>query len=232
MKAAAYIRVSTGRQVAEGTSLDNQQFCIRTYASLDSVEDIDFFIEEGVSGRTTKNRPQLNLLLDGIEAKKYDRVYIYALSRLGRNTHDALALIKFFKEHEVTLVSYMERWDTSTAIGQFSLNLMISLSEFESNQISERVKSVVDYNKSNGLRYSGPIFGFNQDEKKLVPIEVEANAVKLIFRLRENKSSMIKIATDLNDTYGIPTKGGFRWRQNSVRRVLEKEELYRKEGII
>lgn len=232
MKAAAYIRVSTGRQADEGTSLDNQKFCITTYASLDSIDEIDFFVEEGVSGRTTKNRPALNALLDGVEAGKYKRLYIYALSRLGRNAHDTLAILKLLKDNEVTLVSYMERWDTSNAMGQFSLQLMVSMAEFESNQISERVKSVVDYNKSNGLRYSGPIFGFNQDEKKLVPIEKEANAVKLIFRLRENKSSMIKIATDLNETYGIPTKGGHRWRQNSVRRVLEKQELYRKEGII
>lgn len=232
MNAAAYIRVSTGRQAEEGTSLDNQRFSIKSYAALDSIEDIDFFVEEGVSGRDIKNRPQLNSLLAKIESGAYNRLYIYSLSRLGRNTHDTLSIVSFLKHKGVVLISYTEKWDTSTAIGQFGLELLASLAAFESNQISERVRAVANYNKSNGLRYSGPVYGFDQTDKKLVPLAKEANTVRLIFKLRDNKKSMLRIAETLNNEVGATTKQGHKWRQNSVRRVLEKEQLYRSEGIL
>jgi len=87
---------------------------------------------------TKMNRPQLERLMD--EVREGDFVYIESLSRLGRSTKDLLALIDFFQQKGVTLISDKENIDTSTPAGKMLTTIMCALAEFERDLIVERTK--------------------------------------------------------------------------------------------
>lgn len=234
MKAAAYIRVSSQKQVDEGLSLDNQKFCIGNFAAMDDIQEIDFFVDEGISGRKIENRKGLKSLLEKLE--DYDRLYIYSLTRLGRNAAETLGIISLIEKSNTILCSYTERLDFGTPAGKMFSGILATLGEYESNLISERVKGIVDYNKEKGLKYSQPIFGFDQSkeksEKELEVNDREASIIKTIYKWRfKSEMSYENIAERLNKNNWL-TKYNCKWRRNSVRRVLEKESLYRKHGII
>ena len=108
---------------------------------------IDWFDSMGIDKRyqfmekmtgTKSDRPQLDRLKD--EVREGDIIYIESLSRLGRSTKDLLALIEYFPDKGVTLISAKENIDTSTPTGKLLTHLMCCLAEFERALIVERTK--------------------------------------------------------------------------------------------
>ena len=87
---------------------------------------------------TKADRPQLDRLKD--EVREGDTIYIESLSRLGRSTKDLLALVDFFQNKGVTLISAKENIDTSTATGKLLTTVMCALAEFERALIVERTQ--------------------------------------------------------------------------------------------
>jgi len=107
----------------------------------------DLFNSKGIDKRyqfmekmtgTKASRPQLDRLKD--EVREGDIIYIESLSRLGRSTKDLLALIEFFEDKKVTLISAKESIDTSSAMGKLMTQFICILSEFERSLIVERTK--------------------------------------------------------------------------------------------
>lgn len=232
-KAAIYIRVSSDEQATKGFSLENQQDRLIENAIKDGFIDYEVFTDEGISGRSTDKRAAFNLMMDRIEAQEFSCVYIYALSRFARSTIDGVLSIKKIQENSCELVSYTERLDTRTPMGMFFVRTMFSLAELESDQISDRVKSVFANKKRKGERYSRPIFGFKQDNNKLEVVESEAFVIQRVFNILKHnpKQSLRKIADVLNER-GCRTKYGKRFNHMAVKRIIEKKELYEQHGII
>lgn len=240
MKAAIYIRVSSQEQKEKGYSLDAQVDFLIERASKDGIVDYEVYADEGISGRKTENRPEYNRMVADIENGDIDVVYTHALSRIARSTIDGVRFITWLQNQNVQLVSISEQLDTSTPHGMFSMRLLFSLAELESDMVSKRTKDVLRSKKDRGQRYSRPIFGLDEehDQKdprivRLVPNQKEAYDVKRIFLMRsaQDKISYAKIAERLNDT-GSTTKHGKRWSQAAVKRVIDKEKLYEQHKII
>ena len=84
-KAYGYTRVSTEEQV-DGASLDNQRNAIQEYADKNNIEIIGWYTDAGLSAKNT-NRPELNRMLDDMEANKsiVDYIIIYNVTRLTRD---------------------------------------------------------------------------------------------------------------------------------------------------
>ena len=97
MKVLGYIRVSSNKQVSEGSSLFNQKNMIEDYCIRNNYELLDILNDEGVSG-LKRNRNGLNDLLDKIKKYKVDMVVVYSLSRLGRKMKDVIKYKKVNRE--------------------------------------------------------------------------------------------------------------------------------------
>ena len=84
----AYLRVSTMKQVDEGGSMGEQREAIEKWCRDQGADDgdIEWFIDEGISGRRL-NRPEFNRMVEDIEAGKYkegDVVVAWRLDRFSR----------------------------------------------------------------------------------------------------------------------------------------------------
>ena len=119
MIGAAYLRCSDPRQ---DKSIEQQREEILRRAEADGVTipPGNWFIDEGISGRSTKRRASYLQLIkraeaqrDGLRAKKrgahqIDRLYVWAFSRVARNMFDCLRALATLDEADIDVVSLTE----------------------------------------------------------------------------------------------------------------------------
>jgi DNA invertase Pin-like site-specific DNA recombinase len=105
------------------------------------------FIDEGVSG-TLASRPQFDLMRS--QLRDGDTVVVYSLSRLGRNTKNALLLIEEFEAGGVKFKSLTENIDTTGAMGRALLTILFAVNQLEADLASERSKAGVAEARRNG----------------------------------------------------------------------------------
>jgi DNA invertase Pin-like site-specific DNA recombinase len=134
VRCVSYGRVSTETQAdQEFNSIDAQIQACETYVNLHRDEGWgigEHYSDAGYSGSNT-NRPDLRRLIADIEVGKVDVVVVYKFDRLSRSMLDFLQLLDFFKRHNVSFVSVSQRFDTSTPVGEMTLNILLSFAQFE-----------------------------------------------------------------------------------------------------
>jgi site-specific DNA recombinase len=223
MKTLGYARVSTSQQAVDGVSLDAQKAKITTYCDLHGLALADIEADEGLSGCAVTSRPGLMRVLGLVKVRKIDAVVVYSLSRLVRNTHDALELADLFKSKGVALHSITEKLDTSSALGSFFFTLMSALAELEAATIGERTAFALRHRRAQGFKLGGDVpFGFKAkatpDGIALEPEPREQAIIAKIAAARKRGRSLRTIATDLNRRGIAPREG--RWYHQKVARAL------------
>lgn len=132
-----YARVSTNDQNSQ-LQLDalNNTGCDRIY-------------EESMSAKT-KDRPELNRLLDAI--REGDTVVVWRLDRLGRSIKDLIELVDKFKSLKVQFISLTENIDTSSPSGELIFHIFASIAQFERSLIVERTKAGLASARRRGIK--------------------------------------------------------------------------------
>jgi len=176
-----------------------------------------------------------------VENNIIQHVVALSFTRFSRNTMDLLKSIDTMTKHNVSFHSITERINTDGAIGKFLVTLFSGLSQFESDQIGERTKSVKKFCKENGRTYTFPMLGFdnkfefnaNGDKVngKLVPNEKELLAVKRVFELYEKYNfSYGQISKQMN-IEEFPTKQNKKWHPITVSKMLNNN-IYRQMNVL
>lgn len=132
-----YARVSTDEQDLAGQRLRLEQAgAARIY-------------EDTISGKEF-DRPGLKRLLD--YARPGDTLAVVRIDRLGRNLRELLDLVEDLKRRKVALHLLDERIDTSTAAGEFYLQVFGALAQFERRLISDRTRDALAAARRRGKR--------------------------------------------------------------------------------
>ena len=171
---ACYCRVSTSEQKLHGISIDAQKAKLQTYADTHNMKIVEWYIDEGVSGRKLiKNRPQLQRMIIDAEQKKFSRILFITLDRFFRSVgeyHEAMKRI-----NPVIWTATEEPYDLSSANGRMLLNMKLTVSELEADQGGERINRVNEYKVTTGQPLTGNMpFGFkivtdeNTKRKKII----------------------------------------------------------------
>ena len=227
----AYIRVSTGRQVDEGNSIDSQQQKIMDYARMKGLELLsrNIIIEEGVSGGIPLfERPAGKLLLKRIESGKFEHLISMKLDRLFRITSDAINTIEYLNEDHHIKVHIVDLGgqaiDTSNAMGKFFLTIMSGLAEMERGLISERTLEGMAYLKREQLRFTRAIYGWDFDKNgDLFPNWTEQSWIDyMAWQVVHNEVTATSVARSLNKRE-IKGKLGGRWRSQGVLRTIKNK---------
>lgn len=221
--AIGYIRVSTDGQVTEGVSLDAQRERIAAWCLGNGFDLGEVFVDAGLSGGRSDNRPGLQSALDAV-CKVRGVLVVYSLSRLARSTKDTIVISERLAKANADLVSLSERIDTTSAAGKMMFRMLAVLAEFERDQISERTTTAMRFKAKQGQRISSRIpFGFNLagDGSSLVRNEAEQDAIQVVNGLRGRGLSLREIARELTSR-GIPTKCGKPWTHSSVQRIVDR----------
>lgn len=119
---AAYVRVSTQEQKLHGLSLDAQKMKLQEYANKNNMRIIEWYVDEGVSGRKLiKNRPQLQRMIRDAEQKKFDRIIFIKLDRFFRSVAEYHECMK--RITPVIWSTTEEEYDLTTANGRMLVNM-------------------------------------------------------------------------------------------------------------
>ncbi|MDH0826576.1 recombinase family protein [Acinetobacter johnsonii] len=221
-QAIGYVRVSTQKQVDEGVSIDAQVNKIKAWASLNDYEVVEIFIDEGISGKNTVNRPQLNQALSML--KNGMAFVFYSLSRVSRNVVDTIGIGETIHKKGADMVSLSEKIDTTDSSGRMFFNIMAVLNQFERDQISDRTKLAINHKRSNLKVFSHTPYGFDRNDDDLIPNPIEQDNIQIMKKYRELGYGTRKIATLLNKS-DIKSKHGGKWYSKTVEQVLNREKL-------
>ena len=139
-RAVIYIRVSDPSQI-ENNSLETQLKTCQGYAERSGLEVVKTYSEEGVSAKTTYNRPEMRSLLEYCTNKKNNisQVIVYKMDRFSRNTEDALVTISVLAKKGVGLISATEATQADP-MGTAMRTILIALAQLDNELKGARVK--------------------------------------------------------------------------------------------
>ena len=153
---AAYIRVSTQEQKLHGISLDAQVEKLTEYAEKHSMKIVEWYKDEGVSGRKLiKNRPALQRMIQDAEKKKFKRIIFIKLDRFFRSVAEYHECMKRLSVGGVIWTATEEKYDLSTPSGEAFVNMKLTMAQFEADQAGERIRMVNEYKIKTGQ----PLYG-------------------------------------------------------------------------
>lgn len=222
-KVAIYARVSTEHE-AQLSALDNQ---VQYYDNiLEQHPDwilYDRYIDEGITGTSTKKRKNFMRMMEDARAKRFDLIVTREVSRFARNTVDTLQETRKLKKMGVEVFFTEDNiWTFNDEDGELKLTIMATLAQNESKKTSQRVKSGLRIAFQNGIFMgSGNILGYDKVDKNTMVINNEqAEIVKYIYNEYLNGIGSTTIANNLKKL-GYKTSTGLdRWSAAYVTRIL------------
>lgn len=228
MRAAIYVRVSTGQQV-EGTSLDRQEELCRNKAKElgYSPDQIDLFREEGFSGEDISIRPVMSNLRKLTSERVYSHVICYHPDRFSRDMTDKLIVCREFEKHGVDL-AFSDTEYANSPEGKLFFNIMSSIAEYEHGLIKKRtiggrIGRVKEHKEVMPMRV--PPFGYDWKDKQLIINEEEAKYVRMVYQWYVyDKLTLREIGKRLFN-YGVQPKRKESnvWNANSIGRIITSE---------
>ena len=134
-RAAIYARVSTGDQCCERQIAE-----LSAFAERGGFEVLGIFKETASGARD--NRLARNRVLELAQARRIDAVLVTELSRWGRSTQDLLETLYKLAGWKVSVVAMSGMtFELDTPHGRMMATMLAGIAQFESDLLSERVKS-------------------------------------------------------------------------------------------
>lgn len=219
--AAIYIRVSTNHQV-DRDSLPLQREELINYAKyVLNITDYEVFEDAGFSAKNT-DRPAYQKMMKLVRSGVFSHILVWKLDRISRNLLDFASMYDELKRLGVIFISKNEQFDTSTAMGEAMLKIILVFAELERKMTSERVTATMLSRASKGIWNGGRIpYGYSYDfeERIFSIVPEEQKNILLMCDLYESSNSLLYVSRKLNEQ-GCRTRAGNLWSPVQVRKIL------------
>ncbi len=142
------------------------------------------YIDEGLSGISTKKRENFNRMVADAAEDKFDLIVTKEISRFARNTLDSIRFTRELLNHGVGVFFQNDNINTLDEDSELRLSIMSSIAQDELRKLSSRVKfGHQQAIKKSVVLGNSRIFGYRKDNKRLVIDEEEAQMVRELFTL-------------------------------------------------
>ena len=197
LRVAFYARVSTDF-LEQLNSLENQKKYFTEYiGDMPNWEFAGGYIDEGLSGVTTKKREKFNEMIEDALGGQFDLIVTKEVSRFARNTLDSIQYTRQLLSNGVAVYFQNDNINTLDEDSEFRLTIMASMAQDESRKISSRVRWGHHQAIKNGVVLGNSnIFGYRKADKRLYIDEEQAPIVRELFELyATGKYSMKNLET-------------------------------------
>lgn len=152
-KVVIYGRVSTNDQTSE-----NQLIKLKEIIELNGWNLVNVYVDEGISGSKGRDRrPQFDKLCKDMVRRKFTRILVWDVSRLGRSLQHLVEFLNDVQSVGCNLYIHQSGLDTTTPSGRMMFQMVGVFSEFERSMISERVKLGLNRVKTKGKDLGPPV---------------------------------------------------------------------------
>ena len=155
------------------------------------------YIDEGLSGISTKKRENFNRMIDEAAQDKFDLVITKEISRFARNTLDSIQFTRQLLGYGVGVFFQNDNINTLDEDSELRLSIMSSIAQDELRKLSSRVKfGHQQAIRDNVVLGNSRIFGYRKDDGRLIVDEEQAVMVRELFELyATDQYSMKQIET-------------------------------------
>ena len=222
LRVTFYARVSTDKD-EQLNSLENQiQYYTDLIQSKVSWTYIPGYIDEGISGTSTKKRDSFLQMIEDAKAGRFDFIITKEISRFSRSTLDSIQYTQELLEHNVGVLFQNDNINTLDPDSEFRLVVMAGVAQDEVRKLSERLKFGFRQAIKNGhVLGNDKLWGYDKKDCILTINESEAKVVRRIFDLYANqKMGIRRISQKLYDE-GFTSRRGNAFNVLTIRHILE-----------
>ena len=228
MRVAAYVRVSTSRQVRLET-IEQQLEKVSEHAEEQAWElpEENIFRDDGYSGTTLK-RPALDALRDKARLREFEIIVVLSPDRLARNYVHQMVLIEEF-EKAGCRVEFVERPMSSEPNDQLLLQIRGAVAEYERTLLAERMRRgrLAKYKAGLLLPWTHTPYGLRVDPDRprdpagMSLDEAKAAVVAEIFAYYlQPGASLFGVSRHLRQMSVPAPRGGKAWSTATLRGIL------------
>lgn len=222
-----YVRYSDHKQ-DDGFSVEYQLAEIEEFMYKHGLELQKHHIDQAVSGTKVAGREAFFELVHDVKENLVDVIVVYKLNRIFRNAYESQKYRKLFKKHGVKLMSVTQQIDEDTSAGRLMTNVLSDIDQYQSETISDHVKSSMREMARQGYFTGGTVpFGYalesvengKKTRKKYIPDALEQDVVRKVFELYADGHSLRYLQTYLTDN-GFKTRQGKEFGITTIARML------------
>jgi site-specific DNA recombinase len=221
LRVTFYARVSTDTY-EQLNSLENQvQYYTEFIQNKPNWSYIDGYIDEGISGTSTKKRDSFNRMIADGKAGRFDFIITKEISRFSRSTLDSIKYTQELLACNVGVLFQNDNINTLETDSEFRLVVMAGVAQDEVRKLSERLKFGFRQSIRNGrVLGNDMIWGYNKEGCKLTVNEKEAEVVRLIFDLYANGDLGIRRLSQTLYDMGYTSRKGNAFNVLTIRHIL------------
>ena len=221
LRVTFYARVSTDKD-EQINSLDNQvQYYTELIQSKPNWTFVPGYIDEGISGTSTKNRDSFKRMIADAKAGCFDFVITKEISRFSRSTLDSIKYTQELLEYDVGVLFQNDSINTLDPDSELRLVIMAGVAQDEVRKLSDRLKFGFRQAIKNGhVLGNDKLWGYDKKNCIMTIKEDEAEVIRTIFDLYANKGLGVRrISLALFDV-GYTSRMGNEFNVATIRHIL------------
>jgi site-specific DNA recombinase len=216
-----WIRVSSDEQ-AQGDSPEHHLERGKAYAKARGWIVKEVYNLAGVSGKSVVANAESKRMMSDIKKRHITGLIFSKLARLSRNKRELEDFAEFFRAQDADMISIQDSIDTSTPSGRMFYTFQAAQTQWEREEITERIKASVSIRAKLGKTINGRApYGFHWKDRKLVQKADEVPIRRKAYELFVNYRRKGTVAKLLNAD-GHRTREGALWSDMQVGRVLKE----------
>ena len=221
LRVTFYARVSTDKD-EQINSLENQiQYYTELIQSKPNWTYIEGYIDEGISGTSTKKRDSFKRMIRDAKAGRFDFIITKEISRFSRSTLDSIKYTQELLEHDVGVLFQNDNINTLDSDSEFRLVVMAGVAQDEVRKLSERLKFGFRQAIKNGhVLGNDKLWGYDKKDCVLTINEEEAQVVRRIFDLYANQQMGIRRISQTLYDEGFTSRKGNAFNVLTIRHIL------------
>lgn len=226
----SYIRYSDHKQ-DDGFSVEYQLHEIEEFCARNGIEIYNHHIDQAQTATKTAGREEFFSLINAVKDGAVDVIVVYKLNRIFRNAYESQKYRKLFRKHGVKLMSVTQQIDEDTSSGRLTTNILSDIDQYQSETISDHVKSSMREMARQGYFTGGTVpYGYTLEihkhgskiRKKYIEDAEEAQIVRDIFEFYRDGHSLRHIQEYLQEKE-IKTRRGKDFGITTIARMLAND---------
>lgn len=221
LRVTFYARVSTDKD-EQLNSLENQiQYYTNFILNNPQWSYIPGYIDEGISGTSTKKRDSFNRMIRDAKLGLFDFIITKEISRFSRSTLDSIKYTQELLEHNVAVLFQNDNINTLDSDSEFRLVIMAGVAQDEVRKLSERLKfGFQQAIKAGHILGNDRLWGYRKKDGILEIDAQQAKAVRMIFDLYANDRMGIRRISKQLTANGFTSLHGNDFNVLTIRHIL------------